>query len=74
MYEQERADWATQTSRLSAQLERSETWCTDQQDLLYNIRQEMSRMFALMTRVRPRPTRELAESPAIETKTSIIDT
>jgi len=72
-YEQEREDWATRTSRLSTQLEKTEAWCTDQQDLLYNMRQEMTRVFALMTRVRPRPTREPAESPAIETKTSIID-
>jgi hypothetical protein len=73
-YEQEREDWATQTSRLSTQLEQTEAWCTDQQDLLYNIRQEMSRVFALMTRVRPRPTLEPAESPAIEANTTIIDT
>jgi hypothetical protein len=69
VYEQEREDWAKRNSRLTTQLETTEAWCVDQQDLLYQIRHEMSRVFALLTRVRSRPMREVSKSAAIEVDT-----
>ena len=47
-YEQRDEARQVHQGRVSGQLAATETWCADQQDLLYRIRQQMSAMFALL--------------------------
>jgi hypothetical protein len=47
-YDRERVAWRSQQEHAASQLESTEGWCADQQDLLYRIRQQMTTMFALL--------------------------
>jgi hypothetical protein len=63
-FERERAGWQAEQQRFATELEAAEGWSTDQQDLLYRIRQQMAAAFSLLDGsphlLGPRPvTREL---------------
>jgi hypothetical protein len=48
MYERKDRVIEEQRTRMTAQLATTETWCTDQQDLLYRIRQQINMVFGLL--------------------------
>lgn len=47
-FDRERAEWEARQAALASQLQATEGWCTDQQDLLYRVRQQMSHVFGLL--------------------------
>jgi hypothetical protein len=63
-FERERAEWQAERQRVTSELEAAEGWSSDQQDLLYRMRQQMASVFSLLDGsphlLGPRPvTREL---------------
>jgi hypothetical protein len=69
-FERERAEWQAERQRAATELEAAEGWSSDQQDLLYRIRQQMASVFSLLDGsphlLGPRPvTRELPVSTVI---------
>ena len=47
-FERDRAEWQAAQDRAATELEAAEGWSTDQQDLLYRIRQQMAGVFSLL--------------------------
>jgi chromosome segregation ATPase len=47
-FERDRAEWQAEQHRVSADLEAAERSCTEQQDLLYRVRQQMASVFSLL--------------------------
>jgi chromosome segregation ATPase len=69
-FERERAEWKAERHRATSELDAAEGWSSDQQDLLYRIRQQMATVFSLLDGsphlLGPRPvTRELPAGTAI---------
>jgi hypothetical protein len=69
-FERERAEWQAERQRATTELEAAEGWSSDQQDLLYRIRQQMASVFSLLDGsphlLGPRPvTRELPAGAVI---------
>jgi DNA repair exonuclease SbcCD ATPase subunit len=63
-FERERAEWQAERQRATTEIDAAESWSSDQQDLLYRIRQQMATVFSLLDGsphlLGPRPvTREL---------------
>jgi hypothetical protein len=69
-FERDRAQWQAEQQRASTELEAAEGWSSEQQDLLYRIRQQMAAVFSLLDGSRhllePRPILELPASPPRE--------
>ena len=47
-HEKERRDWAAHKERLSVRLQTTEKWCADQQELLYELQQQLGRASTLL--------------------------
>jgi hypothetical protein len=47
-YERERQAWSAREADVASKIETTESWCADQQDLLYQIRRQMTAMFTLL--------------------------
>jgi len=52
-HEKDRRDWAAQKDRLTARLQTTEKWCADQQDMLYQLRQQIGKAFTLVDDWKP---------------------
>ena len=47
-FERERRTWSTREADAATRIETTESWCADQQELLYQIRRQMTAMFTLL--------------------------
>lgn len=47
-YERERRAWSAREADAASKIETTEIWCADQQDLLYQLRRQMTAMFTLL--------------------------
>lgn len=47
-FERDRAEWQAERERATSEIEAAERWSSDQQDLLYRIRQQMAGVFSLL--------------------------
>jgi hypothetical protein len=69
-FDRDRGQWQAEQLRASTELAAAEGWCSDQQDLLYRIRQQMAAVFSLLEGSRhlmeSRPVLELPASPPRE--------
>jgi chromosome segregation ATPase len=52
-HEKERRDWTAQKERLTARLQTTEKWCADQQQLLYELQQQLGRATTLLDGWKP---------------------
>lgn len=52
-HEKDRRDWAAQKERLTGRLQTTEKWCADQQDMLYQLRQQIGKAFTLVDDWKP---------------------
>jgi predicted nucleic acid-binding Zn-ribbon protein len=52
-HEKERRDWMSQKERLTERLKTTEKWCADQQQLLYDLQQQLGRATTLLDGWKP---------------------